>query len=94
LAASYSPASRPLDDLTVAEMKSNPLEKTVRRIGLAATVASVALLALSSPLALAASPNAQKQGLQMQFQQQPQFQQQQQHQQPRQQNNRVNQMQM
>ena len=85
----HSPASRPLDDLTVAEMRSNPLEKAVRRIGLAASVAGAALLALSSPWALAAAPDAaQKKGLQ------PQFQLQQQHQAPRQQNNRVNQMQV
>ena len=70
-------------------MRSNPLEKAVRRIGLAASVAGPALLALSSPWALAAAPDAaQKQSLQ------PQFQQQQQHQPQRQQNNRVNQMQV
>ena len=70
-------------------MRSNPLEKAVRRIGLAASVAGAALLALSSPWALAAAPDAaQKKGLQ------PQFQLQQQHQAPRQQNNRVNQMQV
>ena len=69
-------------------MRSNPLEKAVRRIGLAASVAGAALLALSSPWALAAAPDAaQKKGLQ------PQFQLQQQHQAPRQQNNRVNEMQ-
>jgi Ni/Co efflux regulator RcnB len=76
----------------VAEMRSNPLTDTVRRIGLAASVASVALLALSSPGALAAAPDAHEQNWQ-----QPQTQQQQQHPQqqlqPRQQNNRVNQVQ-
>ena len=49
-------------------MISNHLEKAVRRIALAASGA--ALLALSSPWALAAAPDAaQKQGLQLQFKQ-------------------------
>ena len=73
-------------------MRSSSLTETVRRIALAASVASIALLAFAGPAALAAAPEAQKQsGQQPQWQQRPQ--QRTQQFQPRQQNNRVNQVQ-
>lgn len=75
-------------------MRSHPLTKTMRRLGLATSVAGLALFAVSSPAALAAAPDAHKQTWQQQPQQQQHPQQQQLQQlQPRQQNNRVNQVQ-
>jgi hypothetical protein len=80
---------RALQILRVAEMRANPLTETVRRMALAASVASIALLAFASPAALAADTH--KQNWQPQWQQHPE--QRLQQFQPRQQNNRVNQVQ-